>query len=59
MSSNAKADARRTLRVGVIGAGVMGSNNARVLAGLPDVTLVVIVDPLPRRLSFARLEDLS
>ena len=35
------------LRVGVIGAGVMGSNHARVLAGLPDVTLVGIVDPLP------------
>ena len=25
----------------------MGSNHARVLAGLPDVTLVGIVDPLP------------
>jgi len=35
------------LRVGVIGAGVMGSNHARVLAGLPGVTLVGIVDPLP------------
>ena len=36
----------RALRVGVIGAGIMGSNHARVLAGLPDVTLVGIVDPL-------------
>ena len=35
------------LRVGVIGAGVMGSNHARVLAGLPDVALVGVVDPLP------------
>ena len=35
------------LRVGVIGAGVMGSNHARVLAGLPDVRLVGVVDPLP------------
>ena len=35
------------MRVGVIGAGVMGSNHARVLAGLPDVVLVGIVDPLP------------
>src|SRR5437867_11295792 len=43
----AKSDAKRTLRVGVIGAGVMGSNHARVLAGLPGVTLVGIVDPLP------------
>ena len=46
-ASGAKTDARRELRVGVIGAGVMGSNHARVLAGLPDVTLVGIVDPLP------------
>src|SRR5450432_3411924 len=41
------AEAKRTLRVGVIGAGVMGSNHARVLAGLPDTTLVGVVDPLP------------
>ena len=46
-ASDAKTDARRALRVGVVGAGVMGSNHARVLAGLPDVTLVGIVDPLP------------
>lgn len=36
-----------TLRIGVIGAGVMGTNHARVLAGLPGITLVGIVDPLP------------
>ncbi|MGY3606174.1 MULTISPECIES: Gfo/Idh/MocA family oxidoreductase [unclassified Bradyrhizobium] len=42
----AEAGIRRALRVGVIGAGVMGSNHARVLAGLPEVTLVGIVDPL-------------
>ena len=36
----------QTLRVGVIGAGIMGSNHGRVLAGLPGVTLVGIVDPL-------------
>ncbi len=35
------------LRVGVVGAGVMGTNHARVLAGLPGVELVGIVDPLP------------
>src|ERR1700722_4144306 len=34
------------LRVGVIGRGVMGSNHARVLAALPDITLVGVVDPL-------------
>jgi predicted dehydrogenase len=44
---DAKTDAKRALRVGVVGAGVMGSNHARVLAGLPGVTLVGIVDPLP------------
>ena len=36
----------RSLRVGVIGAGVMGSNHARVFGGLSDVTLVGIADPL-------------
>ncbi|MBU6456171.1 MAG: Gfo/Idh/MocA family oxidoreductase [Bradyrhizobium sp.] len=44
---NGKGDANRSLRVGVIGAGVMGSNHARVLAGLPATTLVGVVDPLP------------
>jgi predicted dehydrogenase len=34
------------LRVGVIGAGVMGSMHARVFGGLPNVTLVGIADPL-------------
>src|SRR3954447_12882250 len=42
-----KAAKKRALRVGVIGAGVMGTNHARVLAGLPDVLLVGVVDPLP------------
>ena len=46
-ASGAKAEAKRALRVGVIGAGVMGSNHARVLAGLPDTALVGVVDPLP------------
>ena len=46
-ASGGKTDAKRGLRVGVIGAGVMGSNHARVLAGLPDTTLVGVVDPLP------------
>ena len=47
VASGHTADAQQALRVGVIGAGIMGSNHARVLAGLPDVTLVGIVDPLP------------
>src|SRR6201991_1330743 len=42
-----EAEVKPALRIGVVGAGVMGSNHARVLAGLPDVTLVGIVDPLP------------
>src|SRR6201998_332612 len=46
-ASCVKAEAHRAHRIGVIGAGIMGSNHARVLAGLPDTTLVGIVDPLP------------
>src|SRR5436309_6227625 len=46
-ASGVKAEAQRSLRIGVIGAGVMGSNHARVLAGLPNITLVGVVDPLP------------
>jgi UDP-N-acetylglucosamine 3-dehydrogenase len=41
-----KAGVQPPIRVGVIGAGIMGSNHARVLAGLPDATLIGIVDPL-------------
>ena len=62
------AEEKRALRVGVIGAGVMGSNHARVLAGLPGITLVGIVDPLPAHRAramdltgcrtFTRLEEL-
>jgi len=35
------------LRLGVVGAGIMGSNHARVLAGLAGVKLVGIADPDP------------
>jgi hypothetical protein len=48
---------QRVLRVGVIGAGVMGSNHARVLAGLPDISLVGVVDPLEAHR--ARATDLA
>ena len=44
--SESKSEPKGALRVGVIGAGVMGSNHARVLAGLPDIQLVGVVDPL-------------
>ena len=47
MSSSIPDEPKSSLRVGVIGAGVMGTNHGRVLAGLPGVTLVGIVDPLP------------
>src|ERR1043166_8324998 len=56
------------MRVGVIGAGVMGTNHARVLGGLPNTTVVGIVDPLPEHRAratehagcraFATLEEL-
>src|SRR3569623_276061 len=42
-----RAGTERGRRVGVIGAGVMGSNHGRVLAGLPGVVLVGVVDPMP------------
>ena len=56
-AGGAKQQARGALRVGVIGAGIMGSNHARVLAGMPDVTLVGTVDPLPAHR--ARVTDLT
>jgi predicted dehydrogenase len=45
-SETASVATDKPLRVGVIGAGVMGSNHARVFGGLSDVTLVGIADPL-------------
>jgi predicted dehydrogenase len=45
MAPSAKTGADRSLRVGVVGVGVMGSNHARVFADLPGVTLTGIADP--------------
>ena len=45
MSEADKVAADTSMRIGVIGAGVMGSNHARVLSELPGVSLVGIVDP--------------
>src|ERR1700712_4353317 len=66
--SAGKFEAAHALRVGVIGAGVMGTNHARVLAGLPNTILVGVVDPLlPNRTratemtgcqTFAKLDEL-
>src|ERR1700742_5180583 len=46
-ASDVNTEAKSALRVGVVGAGVMGSNHARVLAGLPGTELIGVVDPLP------------
>jgi UDP-N-acetylglucosamine 3-dehydrogenase len=46
LAGKASVAGGKNLRVGVIGAGVMGSNHARVFGGLSDVTLVGIADPL-------------
>lgn len=45
MVETADINAGRPLRVGVIGAGVMGSNHARVYSHIPHVELVGIADP--------------
>ena len=52
MSQTVKQDADGLLRVGVIGVGVMGSNHARVFAGLPGVQLVGVADPDRKQAEF-------
>jgi UDP-N-acetylglucosamine 3-dehydrogenase len=52
MVQAAKGSAEGLLRVGVIGVGVMGSNHARVLAGLPGIRLVGVADPDRQQASF-------
>src|SRR5258708_38410940 len=42
----------RPLRVGVVGVGVMGSNHARVFAGLPGTELVGVADPARKQAEF-------
>jgi UDP-N-acetylglucosamine 3-dehydrogenase len=44
-----KRSGAELLRVGVVGVGVMGSNHARVFAGLPGVQLVGVTDPDPQQ----------
>src|SRR5436190_10235005 len=41
----ARGSADASLRVGVVGVGVMGSNHARVIAELPGVEFVGVADP--------------
>jgi UDP-N-acetylglucosamine 3-dehydrogenase len=52
MTQAGNPDAGRSLRVGVVGVGVMGSNHARVFAGLPGAELVGIADPDSRQADF-------
>src|SRR3954464_15869220 len=52
MTQSANLDTGRSLRVGVIGVGVMGSNHARVFAGLPGAELVGVADPDRRQADF-------
>src|SRR5262245_64329135 len=66
MRQAAVASAGRPLRVGVVGVGVMGSNHARVFAGLPGTELVGIADPdrkqaefVARTLSCAAVTDVD
>jgi len=42
----------RPLRVGVVGVGVMGSNHARVFAGLPGAQLAGVADPDAKQAEF-------
>jgi len=66
MMQAAVASAERPLRVGVVGVGVMGSNHARVFAGLPGVELIGVADPdrkqaefVARTLSCSAVSDVS
>ena len=52
MTQAVKPDAGASLRIGVIGVGVMGSNHARVLTGLPGAELVGVADPDLRQADF-------
>ena len=52
MTQAVKPDAGPSLRIGVIGVGVMGSNHARVLTGLPGAELVGVADPDLRQADF-------
>ncbi|MGC1467091.1 MAG: Gfo/Idh/MocA family oxidoreductase [Pseudolabrys sp.] len=47
-----KPDDDRPLRIGVIGVGIMGSNHARVFAGLPGAVLVGVADPDRKQAEF-------
>jgi UDP-N-acetylglucosamine 3-dehydrogenase len=52
MAQAAVPNSDRPLRVGVVGVGVMGSNHARVFAGMPGVELVGVADPDSKQADF-------
>jgi UDP-N-acetylglucosamine 3-dehydrogenase len=52
MTQAATPSSDRLLRVGVVGVGVMGSNHARVFAGMPGVELVGVADPDSKQADF-------
>ena len=52
MTESKAASAERVLRVGVVGVGVMGSNHARVFAGLSGTELVGVADPDHKQADF-------
>ncbi len=52
MANPDRAGEDRALRIGVIGVGVMGSNHARVFAGLPGARLVGVADPDRKQAEF-------
>jgi predicted dehydrogenase len=52
MENPERAGEDRALRIGVIGVGVMGSNHARVFAGLPGARLVGVADPDRKQAEF-------
>jgi UDP-N-acetylglucosamine 3-dehydrogenase len=52
MTQAAIPSSDRPLRVGVVGVGVMGSNHARVLAGLAGTELVAVADPDRKQADF-------
>jgi UDP-N-acetylglucosamine 3-dehydrogenase len=52
MTQAANPGAERSLCVGVIGVGVMGSNHARVFSGLQGAALVGVADPDRRQAEF-------
>jgi UDP-N-acetylglucosamine 3-dehydrogenase len=52
MTQETQTSAERPLRVGVVGVGVMGSNHARVFAGIPGAVLVGVADPDRKQAEF-------